>query len=390
MIDAVDVAAFGSLCAPVPAVDFIRLLEQAGFSAEAYRDAYPDFAGLNWGPKQAVSHFFHYGLDERRVAPLTLDRQALVALARLPIHNGAFKARLLTAPGGHLFNTIDRCDVASIAERWPTVRALAREAACPYFVAGDSHSRQYALTGARDDTWLLPIHLLYTGGSAAGLGNSASHSGYGFLMRQAVQVIGELPGADEIPFLIQFGQVDIEFVYHFRRVRDGERKFSLMRYHAFCDRLLEQYIQFVIELFCSPARLRPCLVSVFPPALSDAAWHQGYVNAEIVQRETTASTDDLRAGIRELEIASLRQRTDAHVYYNDRLRAECLRNGFGFIDSTTPFLGVGGTVDPHFVNPDWDGAEHHLDYRRTYDTICKLIWHCIDATGRPRALTAEP
>lgn len=43
------------------------------------------------------------------------------------------------------------------------------------------------------------------------------------------------PGTDELPFLLQFGQVDIEFVYHYRRVSDGKRVLSLDDHRAFCD-----------------------------------------------------------------------------------------------------------------------------------------------------------
>ena len=177
---------------------------------------------------------------------------------------------------------------------------------------------------------------------------------------------------------MQFGQVDIEFVYHFRRVQQGFWQLDLEDYEAFCDMLLDRYISFVTGLFGSPARLRPCLVSVFPPALSDAAWRQGYTNAEIVQRETTDQVDAMQAGLRRLEIANLPQRTAIHAHFSDKLRAACRRLSFGFIDSMTPFLAAGGTVDPQYVNADWDGAEHHLDYRRTYDTAQKLIWQCID------------
>ena len=55
---------------------------------------------LDWSPAQALSHFFHHGLQERRVAPLTLNPEALVALAGLPIRDDGFRARLLTNLGG--------------------------------------------------------------------------------------------------------------------------------------------------------------------------------------------------------------------------------------------------------------------------------------------------
>jgi hypothetical protein len=364
--------------APLQAADFIPLLLQTGFSAETYRDRHADLAGMNWSASQALSHFLTRGLHERRIVPFTLNRPALLALARLPMHDTEFKARLLTFLAGHLFDGTGHPFGPAIHERWPVVQDLAAAGARPYFVAGDSHTNQYRLTGARGDAWLLPIHLLCTGGSAAGLGNPASRSGYGAQLKQAAAVIETLPGIETIPFLMMFGQVDIEFVHHFQRVRDGQLALNLDDYRAFCDRTVQRYIQFVSGLTSVPGRLRIFLVSVFPPALSDAAWQQGHVNADIVQREATQSVSEMSLALRRLEVASLRQRTDIHLYYNDLLRSACARHGFGFVDSATPFLGASGIVDPRYIVPEADGTEHHLDDRVTFDEVGRLIWQSIE------------
>jgi len=389
MTATIDPSAFASECAPVPAADFISLLLATGFSAEAYRDAYGDLAPLHWNATQALGHFLRHGLDERRDAPLTLDRRALVALARLKLRNTGFKAKLLTCLSQHLFDDVAHPYGPAIAKRWPVIRALAGDGARPYFIAGDSHSNQYHLTGARDDTWLLPIHLLCTAGSARGLANPASRSGYGGHLRQAVRIIETLPGSDEMPFFLQFGQVDIEFVYHFRRAMDGQRALDLDDYRAFCDATLERYIAFVTELFVPRKRLCVFLVAVFPPALSDAAWHGSYVNDDIAQRESIPPAE-LSAAIRELDIADLRQRTAMHAYYNAGLRTACRRHGFRFVDGFTPFLGADGLVDPRYVIPEANGAEHHLDSRATYDALAAMIWLCIDAIGPAELLKSDP
>jgi hypothetical protein len=65
--------------APVPAADFIPLLLQTGFSPEAYRDRYVDLSRANWNAAEALSNFLLYGPHERRVAPMTLNCQALTA-----------------------------------------------------------------------------------------------------------------------------------------------------------------------------------------------------------------------------------------------------------------------------------------------------------------------
>jgi hypothetical protein len=383
MSHTIDAAAFASVCAPVPPATFVRLLLRIGFSPAAYQRAYDDLAARDyWDATQLVMHFLEYGLVERRVAPMTLDLTALVAFARLRLNDRGLKARLLASLGAHLFDAVSHPYGGAIAERWPAIRSLARQGACPYFVVGDSHSHQFNQAGSRAGSFLLPIHLLCTGGSASGLGNPASRSGYGATLRQAVAVIDTLPGANAVPILLQFGQVDIEFVHHYQRVRDAERTLDLDRYRAFCGQTLDRYIAYVTTLFGSPARPHVSLVSVFPPVLSDASWRQGYVNGDIVGRETDACLDELSAKLRQMEIADLRQRTEIHAWFNDRLREACRLHGFGFVDAFTPFLGPDGLADPHYVSPESGGAQHHLDYRRTHDVAQLLIWQCIDAIGR--------
>ena len=171
------------------------------------------------------------------------------------------------------------------------------------------------------------------------------------MLRQAVDAIEAMPGAGAVPFLLQFGQVDIEFVHHFQRVRDGQRSLDLPAYAAFCDQVLDRYMAFVTGLFRSADRAHVFLVSVFPPVLSDAAWRGGYANGDIVRRESDAAIDTLSEGIRGLEIADLGQRTAIHAQFNDRLRDACRRFGFGFVDAFTPFLGADGLVDVPLCQP---------------------------------------
>lgn len=381
-----DPAAFAAFCAPVSARDFIDLLLRTGFSAEAYRDHYDDFTPLNWGPTQALRHLFNHGLNERRAIPMTLDRDALVALARLPIADTGFKSKLLTGLARYLFADLGHPYGPAIVERWQVVRDLVRQGARPYFITGDSHSHHLNLTGARGTEWLLPIHLLCTAGSATGLGNPVSRSGYGSLLRDAIRTIQTLPDEEEIPFLFQFGQVDIEFVHHFRRVRDGGRALDLETYGMFCDATATRYIDFVADVFDLPRRKRVFVASVFPPALSDAAWKQGYVNDDIARRETDMSVEALSAGIRELEIANFRQRTEIHLRFNARLKAACELLGFGFLDVATGFLGADGLPDPLYISPERQGFEHHLDARQTYTGLLKPIWQALDVTGLPVGL----
>ena len=376
-----DPSVFAVRCAPASARDFLDLLQRTGFSPEAYRDHHADFASLNWGPTEALDHFLRHGLGERRDVPMTLDRDAFVALARLPIANTALKARLLTGLAQYLFADTGHPYGPAIGERWPAVRDLMPQGARPYFIIGDSHSGHLNLTGTRDAEWLLPIHLLCTAGSAAGLGNPASRSGYGPMLREAMKTIQALPGSDAMPFLIQFGQVDIEFVYHFRRVRDNRRALDLDDYRRFCDETLARYIRFVAEMFDPPGRKRVFIASVFPPALSDESWKRGHINDDISQRETDISVQELSAGIRELEVVNFRQRTEIHLHFNAQLKIACERLGFRFLDLATGFLGADGLLDPRYISPERQGFEHHLDTRQTYADLLRPIWQALDLTG---------
>jgi hypothetical protein len=373
------VAFLASVSAPVPAAEFYPVLLRAGFSIEAYRhsDDDPHLKRLN--DTDVLWHFLRHGLDERRRAPLTLDRDAFVALARLPLGDRAFRAKLLSSLGSHLLDGVGHPFGQAFAERWPTVLTLIGEGARPYFLAGDSHSNQYNLTGDRNGEWLLPLHLLCTAGSASGLANPRSASGYGGHLRQAVREIGSLPNARELPFLMQFGQVDLEFVHHYQRARNGERALKLHDYRAFCAATVKSYMDFATRLFRPRQRANVFFVSVFPPVLSDAALKRGYLNEDIAQREGAGPPEELRQALLALEFADLTQRTRIHAEFNLLLRESCTRHGFGFVDGFTPFLGPNGLAHPEYVDPDKSGAEHHLDARRTFDVAAAVVWHCIDA-----------
>ena len=355
------------------------MLLRAGFSIEAYRNSDDDPYLKRLSDTDVLWHFLRHGLDERRRAPLTLDRDAFVALARLPLGDRPFRAKLLSSLGSHLLDGVDHPFGQAFVERWPTVLALMGEGARPYFLAGDSHSNLYNLTGDRNGEWLLPLHMLCTAGSASGLSNPRSVSGYGAHLRQAVRQIDPLPRARELPFLMQFGQVDLEFVHHYQRARNGERTLKLDDYRTFCAATVESYMGFATRMFRPRQRANVFLVSVFPPVLSDAALKRGYLNEDIARREGAGPPEELRQALLALEFADLTQRTRIHAEFNHLLSGSCERHGFGFVDGFTPFLGANGLTHPEYVDPDKHGAEHHLDSRRTHDAATTLIWQCIDA-----------
>lgn len=381
----IDPHPFTEECAPVPPEVFIGTLLRAGFSPEAYRHHNGDLRRPDWGVTELLAHYLRHGVQERRAAPAILDPHALLELARLPIRDRERRAHLLTMLCRSLFGGVKQPAAAAIVERWPLIRDLASEGARRFFVTGDSHSEQLAPSGARGDQWLLPILMLCTAGSARGLGNPESKSGYGQYLQQAMTAIAALPGALDVPILIQFGQVDIEFVHHFQRVRDGRHALDLDEYRQFCATTVERYIGFLTMLFPPERRASVFVFSVFPPVLSDDAWRAGEVNGDIVWRETEIPRNLLQLGLTRLHIADLRQRTGIHTHYNDLLRNACEQHSFHFIDVFTPFLGPDGLADLRYVVPEARGREHHLDSRQSYIVLATVVWAIMDWLAASRA-----
>ena len=359
-------------CAPAPPAAFVDALLRTGFSPEAYRDAYGDLRARDMNATEATAHYLRHGLREGRHAPFTLDPVGLLALARLPLDNAELRSRLMRGLWARLMPDLEPPFGATIARRWPVIRSIA--GARPFFLAGDSHSTGSAIAEWRAAGCILPVHMLCHGASAHGLLNPDSRSGYGETLRDAVRIIDDLPRSYQSPFLFQFGQVDIEFVHHFHRVRDGLLRLDLDADRVFCAETVQRYVQFLTGLFDRDRRCSVFLLSAFPPALSDEAWRLGRINLDLVQRESEMSADDLTAGLRTLEFADLRQRTAIHAHFNALLQAASRKAGFQFVDVFTPFLGADGLLDPQYLLPEAGGFEHHLDMRRTREKLEPLLW----------------
>jgi hypothetical protein len=380
MASDLNVDAFALEVDPVPSAAFVEALLKTGFSPEAYRDAHHDLREFGVTATQALRHYLHHGIFESRQVDLQLNREALLELAALPLGNRPFKAQLLAELSVSMLGTCSVPFGPVIAERWATINSLKPHGAHLYFIAGDSHSSQYAIAGRRGDEWLMPLHLLCHGGSARGLGNSNSVTGFGDALRQAVQAIRSLPGADVAPFLIQFGQVDIEFVHHFHRVRDEQRMLDLDAYRWFCVETVKRYVDYLVSLFEPSWRSRVYVLSVFPPVLSDDAWRRGVLNDVIIRDEMGMTQEDMAAGIRTLEVANLQQRTAIHEHFNKLLGSACASHGFCFIDGFTPFLGADGLADQQYAQPEAFGFDHHLDARRTRPIVEEIVWTIVSGT----------
>lgn len=242
------------------------------------------------------------------------------------------------------------------------LEALPAEGAAPIAIVGDSHSTQLVRRSARGDRWMAPLHLLCTGASARGLANPTAAAGAGAKVRAL------LAAAPPMPTVFMFGQVDVEFVHAFKRLESGVSRFDPAGFDAFADETVERYLGFLSEVVPDERRALASIASIFPPALSDAAWRQGYVNAHIA--DLHGPTD--RTGLAGLEIPSLAERTRLHRLFNGKLATAADKAGFGFLDLFTPLL-EGDTVRRSLLGRA-RGANHHLGYAASRGAVLEPLW----------------
>lgn len=238
--------------------------------------------------------------------------------------------------------------------------------AVPLAVVGDSHSTHLVRRSLRDGRWLLPLHLLCTGASARGLANPAALAGAGSRARAF------LADAPAMPVVFMFGQVDVEFVHAFKRLEAGAAPFDDAGFEAFADETVARYVGFLAE--ATPDRLKPQarIATIFPPALSDAAWRQGYVNAHIAHLHGPADM----AGLGALEIPSLQHRTRLHARFNAKLARAARAAGFGVLDVFEPLLGTDGALKRSLLGRG-RGANHHLGYAASRGALVDRLWSLI-------------
>lgn len=281
------------------------------------------------------------------------------ALLPSPVDRLLSEAWLFAAQrGGELLTCGDRLAVDRLAN-------ATKAGAAPYAVVGDSHSRMLVRRDRRHDAWLLPVHRLFTGASARGLGVTDSRSGAGERMRRDVEtLLGLTPR-----ILLMFGQVDLEFVHPYRRFEAGRLIFDPAEMTAFIGETIERYAEVLDGLVAPADRARIDLVSILPPALSDAAWRNGYRNAHIAALHGPANAGATLDGL-EIPTAPLRAR--AHAAFNVRLAEVAGALGYGYLDLFTPLM-AGPTVDPRYLGPP-AGGDHHLDHHATRAVVLGRLW----------------
>ncbi len=346
-------------------------LFEAGFSPSAYRLAYDDLAQALPCDNAATLHFIAFCQTDMRPFPIDLRLQGLRRLFTLRAP-ALFKARAAVAllnvhcaPSSPLWSAAPETQGAF----WAELMCILRLVGAPYLIVGDSHSNLYRRIVIDQQRLLIPVPILCSGCSALGLANPNSRSGAGARLTQLGCALAQSSAAASVPILFDFGQVDVEFVFNFDRVRRAQRQFLNEEFERFCKRSVEAYLDFVAANFRAESS---SVISIFPPALSDASWREGYVNAHVVALESGQDLDAVVAGVRELEIPSLKARTHLHDDYNQLLRNAALHRGLGFLDAFRSFLQPDGSLDPRFI-PSHRGSDHHLEEKPAAPVIDALI-----------------
>jgi hypothetical protein len=288
----------------------------------------------------------------------------------------AFRSRLALAPVDLAAMEIARALAEALPDNPPRVKSLVgmmrAKGALPYAVVGDSHSAQLVRRAWRDDRWLLPLHQLCTGASARGLANPEAAAGAGAKVRAFLDALAGAP----MPVVLKFGQVDIEFVFTFKRLETDATAFDERAFDAFAEETVDRYVAFLQEAVPKPLRARTWVAGVFPPALSDRAWREGYVNAHIADLHGPADTKALRAGLARLELPPLAERTRLHKAFNTRLFGAADAAGFKVMFGFKALLDEGGAVRPRYLGRA-RGGNHHLGYAATRAPVLEQLWKVV-------------
>jgi hypothetical protein len=177
---------------------------------------------------------------------------------------------------------------------------------------------------------------------------------------------------DPLPVFLKFGQVDTEFVYNFRRIEHGLYRYDPADCAEFLRDTAERYFSFLDRLAAviGPDRMRVC--SIFPPCLSDATCHDGYVNGHIAQLESDRQVAELSAALRRLEIPDLQERTRLHASFNREIESRCWCRQWTYVDDFTGILGGRDSI-----REEWRRNDHHLPFAATDDAVFAAIRRAI-------------
>jgi hypothetical protein len=332
------------------------LMEKAGFSPSEYRNSWPDLiAGLP-SEKWSAKHFVQFMDTEVRMPrrfPIHLDFSWLDTIAKEKIYNRNATASLLR---NLIQAQVDfSYDVLKKAEFWENVFKTLFEIGAPMIFFGDSHSRLFRQTIQDWNHIIIPINILCGGGSAIGLANKNSRSGYGALLHLIVEAINEakLRNNFKVPLCFNFGQVDVEFVHTYRRLKRKEfQQPSNAEFTEFCAQVVNSYVTWISNI--SP--LDAVVVGINPPCINDEyifeaylAQMQVYLHAGVADENEGQSFEALVEDFKKLQLPNKRIRTHNHKLFNEHLQKEAEKHSISYIDGFQELMGPDGSISPKYA-----------------------------------------
>lgn len=339
-----------------------RLMERAGFSPEAYRNSWWDLKAALPTDEKASEHFLQF-LDFEvrfpRAFPIAVRAPGLREVGRTVLMSRLNRARILRAL---LQANIDyNADCVTSEQFWTDAFGAISSVGTPMVTFGDSHSLIYRQTVHADGRIAVPLGVFCGGGSAAGLANPTSRSGYG---RRLERITAAIAGAFErrgapVPVCFAFGQVDMEFVFNFRRVREGVRAFSPSAMDEFTATAADTYLRWISDR----VPLTPTILGINPPCLDNqfiasayAAQMRVYVKGGVADLAAGSTLEEIEANLDALDFPAKRERTAYHAKFNAALRSRCAERGFAYHDCFAELLGPDGCIEPQFACALKDGT----------------------------------
>jgi hypothetical protein len=330
-------------------------IEAAGFSPECYRHSWPDLiAGLPSDEWSAIHYvqFSEAEIKTPRVFPIDLDFEGLQKLADLNSINPRHKASVLR---NLVQSQIDfNPAIIKSFQFCERVLAILARVGHPMIVIGDSHSRVYRQTIPWGKQTIIPINILCGGGSATGLPRRTSRSGYGAMLGDALGALSAVArvSTSPVPICFNFGQVDIEFVHTYQRIKHQQFVAADGSYESFREATTNNYLDWIATM--PPASY--FVLGVNPPCLDDdfikAAYDiqmKVYVEARVAD---VSDGDDFQCILSKLATLALPdklQRTRDHRYFNAHLASAAKTRNLQYIDSFDLFLGADGCIDPKYA-----------------------------------------
>jgi hypothetical protein len=168
----------------------------------------------------------------------------------------------------------------------------------------------------------------------------------------------------------------VEFVFTFKRLEENPpADHDAAVFEPFCRETADAYAEFAAGL---PRPGPLALSAIFPPALSDESWRQGYLNAHIAHQHTSLDIAALGERLAAKRVEDLSARTAQHRAFNGHLHAAAGARGLAMLDAFADLLDARGVAGPERLGRA-AGRDHHLDSGAAWLVISKRLWTMIDA-----------